>query len=1254
MQISRLRMNRFRHVGRPVDAEAKPSSRATSRFSNINPANLCALVLCFAVLLFAAKANAQASGAGNIQGTVTDSTGAVVGNAVVSLTEASTQVTLKTKTNSAGLYAFPNINVGTYTLKVEAPNFETYVSSNNVLEVGSSDTINPVLTVGSQNIVVRVTTEGMHLQTEDPKFKQVIDNTELTEMPLNGRTMEGLVSLVGGTQNNSVGDSNGSKFPTQSGGISINGAQGNAVSWRLDGGDNIDFMGGNNGPLPFPDAIGQFSVETAALGAQDGVEAGGLVNMVTKSGTNTFHGSAFEFMRNNYIDATNFFATCTPVAPATTCTAKDTLHQNQYGFTFGGPVRIPKLYDGRNKLFAFAAFQHSHSDQASATKTAYIPTAANLAGDFSTTDPAPVASGGTGVANSCGGVAQLVDPQTGAVLPGNKYNQPGGPALPAWNSAALSLIKQFPATTDPCGFVGFAIPNITADNEFDTRVDYTINAKNNLYVRYFLDSNQIPSFYSPTNIFLTTQSGNPEIRWQSITLGWNYIISASLVNSVHITGLRRQLSRGFNPATPNASAFGIKDFQAVPAGIWINYSTSGKNHGASSGIGGGSNLLATINDDTPIDVSDDVTWVRGKHQFTFGGGFVRNELNVNNGYEANGDFTFNGQYSIASGFGDANLDLLEGAMSGFGQSKPQQNALRGSMPTLYFQDTYHASPRLTMTGGVRWQPLFFPYDYFHRGTTFNMAAFLANKTSSVYPNAPAGTFYYGDPGVSANFTSNSPLTFNPNVGFSYDLTGNGKTVLRAGAAYAYDQPNFFIQQRVQQNAPFSLLTGPNTGAQLCFTDPWLIGGTGNAGCAQTGGTDISPYPQPAVPSPANATFAQQSQYIVLQNKFQMPDTLQWTASIQKELPHGWSVQIFYTGSRTQHQIEGSGFNQAVYTPGVWGAAGTGCGPVVTTGPGATAGGTVGGGPVGSPCSVNSLNKTWLNPATNKNQTLTINTQSRLALTEANPAQGNLYSGGNGSPSLIEDNNGISNYNGVIATVQHRFSSTFNIQSNYTWSKCLNDQDPQGDISGEQYSNPLNPRVDYGPCGSDIRQNWNTNLVAKSGFPLHGITGYLINNWEVAPLLRVVTSTPVNVTQGQDISFTGNGGDRPNLVPGVPIYQKTKILSNGGKDLYAVRSWLNPAAFTDNTVYGTQGNVSRNAFRGPIYFENDANVSRIFPIHEQFSLLLRLEAYNFLNHPSFSNPGGGGPTFTTAANSFGTISGTSVNARIFQGAIKVTF
>ena len=217
-------------------------------------------------------------------------------------------------------------------------------------------------------------------------------------------------------------------------------------------------MGGTNGPLPFPDAISQFSVETSALGGQAGNEGGGLVNIVTKSGTNAFHGSAFEFIRNNYIDAENFFST-----------SKDTLHQNQYGGTFGGPVRIPWLFDGRNKLFFFAAFQHSYADSASSTNNAYVPTAANLAGDFSTTDPAPVASGGTGVKNDCGPVQQLYDPISGALLPDNKYNYSamGYPAvpLPAWNAAALLVQKQLPPInpaldTNNCGHVSYSIPNI--------------------------------------------------------------------------------------------------------------------------------------------------------------------------------------------------------------------------------------------------------------------------------------------------------------------------------------------------------------------------------------------------------------------------------------------------------------------------------------------------------------------------------------------------------------------------------------------------------------------------------------------------------------------------------------------------------------------------------------------------------------------------------------------------------------------------
>jgi Carboxypeptidase regulatory-like domain len=1230
-------------------------SLAAKYLTTISAANLPVTVLLGVILfLFAGSAFSQATGSGSIQGTVTDSTGALLPNASVALTETSTHVTLTTKTNSAGNYAFPNINVGTYSLTVTSPGFGTFTSTNNVLEVGSSIAIDAKLTVGSTETKVEVRTDSVALQTEDPSFKQTVDSTELTGLPLNGRTMTSLISLVGGTQNASVGDATGSKFPTQSTTISIAGAQGNAVSYRLDGGDNNDYMGGGNGPLPFPDAVGQFSVETAALSAQSGVQAGGLVNIVTQSGTNVYHGSAFWFVRNNYLNAQNFFSA-----------SKDSLQRNQYGGTLGGPIRIPKLFDGRNKLFFFAAYQHEKDRSSSATNKTYVPTADNLNGDFSTTDPAPTASGGTGVKNACGSPVQLYDPITGQLLPGNKYNNAFGPypavPLPSWNHSALGLIAQLPKVNpalDPgnCGLVYYAIPNLSYDSQFDTRVDYTIGKKDNFYARYFLDSNQIPSFYSPTNILVTSQSGNPEIRWQTITIGENHVFTPNFINTLHLTAVRRQLSRGFNSATPNLSAFGIKDFQAVPSGLWINCGST-TNNGCNT-IGGGSNLLAVINDNIPFDIADDVTWILGKHQVVFGGSFVRNQLNVNNGYQSNGNLTINGSFSGGNG----NLDLLEGALSGFNQSLPQQNALRGSIPSLYIQDTYHPSRSLTLTAGIRWAPLFFPVDFFHRGSVFDMAAFLANKHSTVYPNAPAGTFFYGDPSVKPGFTSNSPLDFSPNFGVSYDLYGNGKTVLRAGAAYAYVQPNFFVQQRVQQNPPFSAIIGPPQGQELCLSDPWLTGGSGNRGCGQTGGTNVDPFPI----NPSNFTFPQQAQYIVLQPTYKMPDSLQWTASVQQQLPGGWNMQIFYTGNRTQHQLTGTELNPAVYTPGVWGPGGTGCGPVVTTALVATAvygttGATLnnGGGPVGTPCSVSSANQT----AALKTAKAQTNQQARLLLTELNPSQGNYYSGGSGG-SLIETNNAYGNYNGVTVTVQHRFSSNFNLATNYTWSKCLNDADPQGDISGGSFSNPFNPSADYGPCGSDIRHNFNAYGVLRSHFPVGGVTGYLINNWELGPLVRLVSGTPFTVNEGSyDISFTGSGGDRPNLVPGVPIYNYTKIQSAiglSGAAQYAVRSYLNQAAFTANTVPGTQGTAGRNAFRNPIYFQNDVQLSRIFPIHEKYNLDLRFEAFNVLNHPSFSSGNNsasvsnGVASFNQPGSTFGEITGTSVGSRVFQAAAKIFF
>ena len=291
----------------------KPSAKSSPQMVN----RWLAVVFCIAILAFAARGNAQLAGTGSIQGSVVDATGAIIQGASVTATNVATQVKRTSVTGGSGLYSFPNLDIGTYIIDVTAQGFEHYTQSNVVLEVGSSIAINVGMTVGRTDQKVEVQASGLALQTEDASFKQTIDERTVTEMPLNGRQMTALITLSGGSTAAPGGDFTGSKYSYQTISVSIAGGGGNTTMWRLDGGDNNDYMANGNLPFPSPMRSTSSAWNRQCLGAQDGQHTGGLVNVVTRSGTNTYHGSFFEFIRNNYIDATNFFSTCTPVAPAT-------------------------------------------------------------------------------------------------------------------------------------------------------------------------------------------------------------------------------------------------------------------------------------------------------------------------------------------------------------------------------------------------------------------------------------------------------------------------------------------------------------------------------------------------------------------------------------------------------------------------------------------------------------------------------------------------------------------------------------------------------------------------------------------------------------------------------------------------------------------------------------------------------------------------------------------------------------------------
>src|SRR5713226_4617299 len=734
------------------------------------------LLLAFVVLGNAPALHAQAVSIATVTGRVVDEQGAVIAGAQIRMIGVETGTVYTAVTNSDGIYTMPNLTIGAYTLQAVVPGFQTYVQTGIVLRVGDNVRIDITMKVGAVAEKVEVAANAGLVQTQQNTISQVIDQQRIVGLPLNGRDPTELITISGASLNKSDGTNTGSKSFFSSQSISIAGGAGNTTNYLLDGGDNNDSFTNVNMPIPFPDALAEFSVETGTLPARYGLHPGGVVNAVTKSGTNRWHGGLFEFLRNGNANAINYFAP-----------RQDSLKRNQFGGTLGGRII-------RDKLFFFGGFQQSYIRQDPSSSTAYVPTPAALAGDFSALD---------GAGCQAKNVARAInDPATGLALPNQKIS----PSL--FDPAALALTKYLPQTADPCGKVSYGIPVQSNEGQFIGRVDWIVNGKHSLYGRYFLDGYTLAAFFDPHDILVTSTTGNSE-RAQTFVLGDTYTFSPSTVNSLHLTAGRRRNDRGPNANGVNAAALGVKNLYQGTG----NFMQVAVNNGGFA-VGCGTCALGRF-PITSFQAADDVDIMRGKHQIAFGVDFLRTRDGQNNHYQDNGSFNFDGRYS-----NDPLLDFLAGKMNSFSQSGPQLNDLVQTVVMLYAQDTYHLSRKLVANFGVRWEPLLPEYDRFNRGSTFSRAAFDAGQTSRVFANAPAGSLFYGDPGITNAFTGKRLANLSPRLGLVYNPDGKGSTTLRAGAALLYDSVGTFIPYRmVAQNPPY----GPqvtNTSGPYQFSNPW--------------------------------------------------------------------------------------------------------------------------------------------------------------------------------------------------------------------------------------------------------------------------------------------------------------------------------------------------------------------------------------------------------------------------------------------------
>jgi len=954
-----------------------------------------------------------------INGTVRDTSGLAIPGAAVRVTQTATSAARTVTSGSDGSYILPNLPLGPYQLEVSKEGFTKYVQSGIVLQVDANPTIDVSLKVGSVSEQVLVEANAALVETRSSVVGEVIENERILELPLNGRNVTDLITLAGASVQTATSPDRlfgGTPYIAVAGGMQF------AVEYTLDGANHINFVTGVSMPMPFPDALQEFKVETSGVNSQSGSSA--AVGAVTKSGTNELHGDVFEFIRNDLFNARQYFAT-----------TNSTLKRNQFGATLGGPIM-------KNKLFFFGAFQGTIIRQDPANLQAFVPTASMLAGDW-TAFTSPACNAGRQIT--------LRAPFSGNRISPSVYSAP-----------ALAIAAKLPQTSDPCGLVTYGRGAPENDKQPVARGDYQLSAQHSIFARYMATSVRKPSAFltTPDNLLNTPAEGYDNLA-QSATVGDTYLFGANIVNSFRYAenwiSIWRQGQQFFT-----ACSVGIN--------IYCGYSPNRMTLSVTGGFALGSGSSPDDNRYHPHihQLNDDVSLIRGTHQFAFGGNYVRATFREITHFVDAGTMTFNGQVS-----GNGMADFFLGNLNTFLQGTPNNHALTQNYFALYLADVWRLRPRLTVNYGLRWEP-FFP-QVMSNGAAYNfdMNRFLQGTKSTVYTGAPAGLYYPGD----AGFPDTSGLytqwgDFSEHVGLAWDVTGNGRTSVRASFAKTHDFVNADWREDASGAPPWGeriSLTGLN------LQNPWSGFPGGN------------PFPVPPLSS-TTAVFTPYGAFLTPPYDIKIPYTMTWNASLQRQVSTDWLLSASYIGTRTVHLWTQRALNPAVYMPG-------------------------------ASCTINGATFTPCSSTANTNQ--------RRALSLLRPQDGRYF----GITALYDDG-GLMDYHGMLLSVQRRASRGVTVSANYTLSHCIGDYadlQSMGPAADETYTNPNNRRADRANCDNDRRHIFNLTSVAEAPRFANAAARLLASDWKLAGIYRWSSGSPLNVTTGTDNALNGILMQRPNQV-----------------------------------------------------------------------------------------------------------------------------
>jgi len=1202
------------------------------------------LGLCFGLCFFllAAAVSAQTISTSQIRGTVQDPSGAAVGGAEVKLIAVDTGAVRTVTTGTDGAYTLPDISVGTYRLEVAKSGFNKYVQTGIVMQVGVNPTIDIVLKVGAMTQEVTVEAQTVTVDTQSTGVGEVIAPQDVQDLPLNGRQVTDLLSLSGAV---GQGRAFRASYPSSAVPSIAGGAQGSVAYW-LDGGTHNDPLSNQNLPLPFPDTVEEFKVETSSLPAQYGTHPSGAVNVVTKSGTNSFHGDAFEYVRNDMFDAKNT-AYDSQGAPY----FRDNLKRNQFGGTVGGPIL-------KDRLFFFLGWQDTIQRSSNPASTT-LPTEAMLEGDFQPclgTGPVLTAPYGTGTAGDGATGNNVISPSMfSPVILALETHLPVAPGGAAGSAAA-------------CGAYNYQTPANFTENQGLARIDFHQSSKNTIFGRYFITNwNQPPGNNSLSaaqgGLLIAAIDGQAD-RVQNLTLGDTYLVTSNIVNSVHVTG-----NRSVNLTVQNSTIglFDLFNEAGIPADEVGSIFQLGPNVGSFfpkymagfgfGGFGGLFNSTPSLQPYDTIEFSDDLEWTHGAHQFSMGADFINLRAFAHNYLFNQGSFSFDGSRTGSNPPSGGLADFLLGytnASSGFSQDAPIPSLQHQNVFSLYFQDAWKVTRRVTVTAGLRWDPFFGHTDPSGHVVNINLEDLVNNVHSSLFPTAPAGYLFNGDPGGPHNdkLTKNSLDKWSPRIGVAWDPFGDGKFAIRAGFGIFYDFPNFSYDQFGFEEPYGGAVNNPAIGegglcTTTCITDPWgTLPDSPNpfTFVDQQGVTHVGQDPFGSAPGtldyvgtgPKNAAYLPGALVFSYPQSIKPTYVMQYNLSVERQLGSHWVISATYLGNQQRHLWGNNEANPSAQGP---------CPP---------------GYPLPAflqPC-VPGPCPGFLPPAFCPAPLGANRLLSKYALPAAGgvgPQGGDLY----GETLLLEES-GTGNYNGLLLSAQHQFANHFTSTTNYTWSHCISDNytTTLGFFLAAEMV-PFDPKADRGNCPSaDTHNIFNESLVAETPEFSGHLENMLLGHWQFSVSAIVQSGLDLGAPSIV-LDFSGNGNgptggldQRPDLVPGVSPYCHPK-----GRDC-----WLNPAAFSLPAPY-TFGDLKNNSLFGPGSIIVNTALARTFPITERQSIMFRWEVFNLPNHVNLYTPGliGAGidlpgfgqPTPSTTAG-LGALAQTANDPRIMQFALKYTF